>query len=78
MLGWCPRRGRGGADAVLETSAIVYLIEFKLGAVEEANPQIRSRRYHDAQADDPRRIVLLGAGGFADKRIAVRWEDWSP
>jgi hypothetical protein len=69
------RSWRGRADAILETRDRVYLIEFKLGDVEDAIPQILERRYHDAYAADPRPIVLLGAGGFADKRIQLRWQE---
>ena len=71
------RSWQGRADAVLETPDIVYLIEFKLGPVEGAIPQIKERGYDRPYAADPRRLVLLGAGGFGDKQIELRWEDWA-
>jgi hypothetical protein len=65
----------GRADAVLETRDIIYCIEFKLGDADSGMTQLLERRYHDAFAADPRKVVLLAAGGFEDRRIVCRWQD---
>ena len=69
------RSDKGRADAVLETRDLIYLIEFKLGSAEEALAQIKARRYYEPYLADPRKLVLLGAGGFAEKNIRCLWED---
>ena len=37
--------------------------------------QIKARRYHEPYLADPRRIILLGAGGFKERAIRCLWED---
>ena len=69
------RTDKGRADAVLKTAAAIYVIEFKLGSVEGALAQIKARRYYEPYLTDPRPLVLLGAGGFAERAIRCHWEE---
>ena len=66
---------KGRVDAVLKTSDYIYIIEFKLGSASEALVQIRDKRYCEQYLSDSRKIVLLGAGGFAEKNIQCLWEN---
>lgn len=69
------RSDKGRIDAVLKTPGFIYVIEFKLGSAESALQQIKERRYHEAFLADPRPIILLGAGGFAERNPRCLWED---
>ncbi|MDD2707403.1 MAG: AAA family ATPase [Verrucomicrobiae bacterium] len=69
------RTDKGRADAVLKTADVIYVMEFKLGAAEDALAQIKARRYHEPFLTDPRKLVLLGAGGFAERAIRCLWEE---
>jgi hypothetical protein len=68
------RSWTGRADAVLETTARIVVIEFKLGPAAEGMAQLRKRRYHDAFAADPRPVTLLAVGGFGEKQLEFLWE----
>ena len=68
------RSWTGRADAVLELTARIVVIEFKLGPAAEGLRQLRDRRYHDAYAADPRPVTLLVVGGFGEKRLEFLWE----
>ncbi|MDD2707631.1 MAG: AAA family ATPase [Verrucomicrobiae bacterium] len=70
------RSDKGRVDAVLKTDAAIYIIEFKLGAAEDAMAQIKARRYYEPYLADPRPIVLLAAGGFAERAIRCLWEEF--
>jgi len=61
-------------DAVLKTDTAVYVIEFKLGRAEDALAQIETKRYYETYLTGDRSVVLLGAGGFADRKIRCRWK----
>jgi hypothetical protein len=69
------RTDKGRTDAVLKTDAAIYVIEFKLGTPEEALAQIKAKRYYEPYLADHRPVVLLGAGGFAERTIRCLWED---
>jgi hypothetical protein len=69
-----PHSDKGRADAVLKTRDTIYVIEFKLGSVEEALAQLKARRYYEPYLADPRPIILLAAGGFEEKAVQCLWE----
>ena len=68
---------KGRADAVIKTPTAIYVIEFKLGPVADAMAQIKLRRYYEPYLADPRPIILLGAGGFEDRTVQCRWEEFA-
>jgi hypothetical protein len=68
------RTDKGRADAVVETRDYVYVIEFKLGRAADALAQIKAKRYYEPYLADPRPVVLVGAGGFAERQIECAWE----
>jgi len=70
-----PHSDKGRADAVIKTPDTIYVIEFKLGPVEEALAQLKARRYCEPYLADPRPIILLAAGGFEDKDVRFLWEE---
>jgi hypothetical protein len=69
------RTDKGRLDAVLETQAAVYVIEFKLGRAELALAQIEAKRYYAPYLGGGRPVVLLGAGGFVEKQVRCLWKD---
>ena len=51
----------GRPDSVVKTEKAIYIVEFKYGqSAEAALRQCREKRYADAYADDPRRVVYVG------------------
>ena len=70
-----PHSDKGRADAVIQTEAAIYILEFKLGRAADALAQIKARRYYEPYLADPRPIVLLGAGGFEERAIECLWEE---
>ena len=66
---------KGRVDAVLKTRDYIYVIEFKLGTAENAMEQILQRRYFEPFMADRRKVVLLGAGGFAERNIHCQWQE---
>ena len=68
------RTDKGRTDAVIKTRETIYVVEFKLGTAGQALAQIQSRRYFEPYLADPRPVVLLGAGGFAEHQIVCLWE----
>ena len=66
---------KGRIDAVLKTRDTIYVIEFKLGSVEEALAQLNARRYDEPYLSDPRPVVLLAAGGFEARAVQCLWEE---
>ena len=51
----------GRPDSVVKTEKAIYVVEFKYGqSAEAALRQCREKRYADAYADDPRRVVYVG------------------
>ncbi len=51
----------GRPDSVVKTEQAIYIVEFKYGqSAETALKQCREKRYADAYADDPRRVVYVG------------------
>ncbi len=65
---------KGRIDAVLELEGLVYLIEFKLAKAQEALQQIKDKRYFEKYLQDSRKLILMGVGGFREKKIEVLWE----
>ena len=68
-----PSSSLGRADAVIETDKTIYIIEFKLGRASDALAQIEEKRYYEPFLSDPRPVVLLGAGGFDERKIKCIW-----
>jgi len=62
-------------EASSKTPNAIYVVEFKLGAAADALAQITARRYYEPYRTDPRPIILLGAGGFADRAVQCLWEE---
>ena len=51
----------GRPDSVVKTEKAIYIVEFKYDqSAEAALKQCREKRYADAYADDPRRVVYVG------------------
>ena len=70
-----PLSSLGRADAVIETDTTIYVIEFKLGKASDALAQIEEKRYYEPFLSDPRPVVLLGTGGFEDRKIECIWKE---
>ena len=70
-----PSSSLGRADAVIETDKAIYVIEFKLGRASDALAQIEEKHYYEPFLSDPRPVVLLGAGGFEERKIECIWKD---
>jgi hypothetical protein len=64
----------GRADAVVETSDVVYVFEFKLnGTAEEALKQIESKDYALPYEAGNRKVVKIGAEFDKETRNIERW-----
>jgi len=50
---------RGRIDVAIESKHYVYVLELKRGNTDEAAAQIEDRRYLDAYAADPRKVIAL-------------------
>ena len=70
-----PSSSLGRADAVIKTDKTIYVIEFKLGRASDALAQIEEKRYYEPFLSDPRPVVLLGAGGFEERKIECLWKE---
>ncbi len=66
---------KGRIDAVLELESLVYIIEFKMDQAAEALQQIKQKQYYQKYLKDPRKVILLGVGGFRKKQIEVLQEE---
>ena len=65
---------RGRCDMQIETSAYVYIFEFKVdGSAEEALKQIHEKDYADRYGSDPRTIYLVGANFSTETRTLTDW-----
>ena len=53
---------KGRIDAVLETSDIVYVLEFKMGTSSKALAQIEAMGYHEKYLSSGKEIKLIGVG----------------
>lgn len=60
---------------MLKTRDTIYVIEFKLGSVEEALAQLKARRYYEPYLADPRPVIMLAAGGFEERAVQCLWEE---
>ncbi|MEI6435020.1 MAG: AAA family ATPase [Bacteroidota bacterium] len=63
----------GRIDVVIDAGRFLYIVEFKLGAAQEALDQIKNKRYADKYNDSAKRRILLGIGFDADKRTVGSW-----
>jgi hypothetical protein len=70
-----PSTDKGRVDAVIETPERTFVLEFKLGAAEDALAQIEAKGYAEAWLGKGRPVTLLGCGGFAERPIACTWKD---
>ena len=65
---------RGRCDMQIETSAYVYIFEFKVdGSAEEALRQIREKDYAERYGSDPRTVYLVGANFSTETRTLNDW-----
>ncbi|MBD5265278.1 MAG: AAA family ATPase, partial [Bacteroides sp.] len=65
---------RGRCDMQIETSAYVYIFEFKVdGSAEEALKQIHEKNYAGRYGSDPRTIYLVGANFSTETRTLTDW-----
>ena len=65
---------RGRCDMQIETSAYVYIFEFKVdGSAEEALKQIHEKDYADRYGADPRTVYLVGANFSTETRTLTDW-----
>jgi len=58
----------GRLDAVLETPATIYIMEFKLGSAQDALRQIKEKKYYEKFQIKGKPIVLAGIGFDPEKR----------
>ncbi|MCB9235500.1 MAG: ATP-binding protein [Bacteroidia bacterium] len=58
----------GRIDAVLQTAAQIWVIEFKLGTAESALEQIQEKAYHLKYTASDKKILLLGIGFSVESR----------
>jgi len=70
-----PLSSLGRADAVVKTDKTIYVIEFKLGLASDALAQIEAKCYYEPFLSDPRPVVLLGAGGFEERKMECIWKE---
>ena len=65
---------RGRCDMQIETSAFVYIFEFKVdGSTEEALRQIKERGYAERFGADDRTVYLIGANFSTETRTLTDW-----
>lgn len=65
---------KGRVDGILTLDEQIYIIEFKMGTAEEAMAQIKERKYYEPYLNTDKEVLLLGVGGFADKKLEYRLE----
>ena len=66
---------QGRADAIVETSDYVYIIEYKLDKTADAAlQQIEEKRYADPYLSDPRKIVRVGMNFSSELRGLESWK----
>lgn len=58
----------GRADAVIETSNHIFVIEFKMGVATEAIAQIKEKKYHQKYLHSSKSVKLLGVGFDPEQR----------
>ncbi len=63
----------GRIDVVIDAGKFLYIVEFKLGAAQQAMDQIKNKRYADKYSDAAKKRILLGIGFDADKRAVGNW-----
>lgn len=66
---------QGRADAIVETSDYVYIIEYKLDKTADAAlQQIEEKHYADPYLSDPRKIVRVGMNFSSELRGLESWK----
>jgi hypothetical protein len=66
---------QGRADAIVETSDYVYIIEYKLDKTADAAlQQIEEKHYADPYLSDPRKIVMVGMNFSSELRGLESWK----
>lgn len=66
---------QGRADAIVETSDYVYIIEYKLDKTADvALQQIEEKHYADPYLSDPRKIVRVGMNFSSELRGLESWK----
>lgn len=66
---------QGRADAIVETSDYVYIIEYKLDKTADvALQQIEEKHYADPYHSDPRKIVMVGMNFSSELRGLESWK----
>lgn len=58
----------GRIDAVIEVDRHIYVMEFKLGTVEEALRQIKGKRYFEKYLNSGKAVKLVGVSFDSEKR----------
>ena len=66
---------KGRIDCVIDFDDKVYVIEFKLGSSTDAIKQIKERKYYQRYLNSNKKIILLGIGGFKEKKIEYLKEE---
>lgn len=65
----------GRADAIVETSDYVYIIEYKLDKTADAAlQQIEEKHYADPYLSDPRKLVRVGMNFSSELRGLESWK----
>ncbi|MCK4766628.1 MAG: ATP-binding protein [Candidatus Aminicenantes bacterium] len=58
----------GRLDAVIETAAYIYIMEFKMGTAESALKQIRDKKYYQPYLTSGKPVKLIGVGFDREER----------
>ena len=66
---------KGRIDGVIEFEKLIYIIEFKLDKATDALKQIEDKKYYEKFLNTGKKIILLGVGGFREKRIEVLYKN---
>jgi hypothetical protein len=68
------KTNQGRADAVVETTDLIYIFEFKLfGTKEEALQQIKDMKYDEPHLNKGKDIILVGVEFNAQERNIGEW-----
>ncbi len=53
---------RGRIDAIIETAANIYVMEFKMSTAQDALDQIKEKKYYEKYRNRGKDILLIGIG----------------
>ena len=66
---------KGRLDLLVETTAYLYLMEFKLDeSAKDAIAQIKSRAYAQSYKNAPKKVLLVGIGFSKEEKNVDTWE----